>query len=59
MGLLSTNGPGALENYHFEDSDGGTLLRIEVDTNEDHITFFETAWPKTLRKLKELAEKES
>lgn len=47
---------GALENYRFEEKDGVTLLSIETDTTEQFKSYFETAWPKALQKLKEICE---
>ncbi len=53
-----TSGPkieswaGALENYRFEEIETGTLLSIEVDTENEYIKYFEDVWPKALEKLK-------
>ncbi|RYE53502.1 MAG: SRPBCC domain-containing protein [Sphingobacteriales bacterium] len=57
-----TSGPsieewvGALENYRFEERENDTLLSIETDTTEQFKSYFETAWPKALQKLKEICE---
>lgn len=48
---------GGLENYSFEESNGVTTVTVEVDTMEDHIDFFNKAFPKALDKLKEIVEK--
>lgn len=48
---------GALENYRFEPTATGTLVSIEIDTEESYIDYFNDAWPKALRKLKEMCEK--
>lgn len=50
---------GAMENYRFEPVQNGTLLSVEVDTNEEYIDHFNEAWPKSLEKLKEICEKKS
>lgn len=57
-----TSGPkvdswaGALENYRFEEIETGTLLSIEVDTEDEYINYFEDVWPKALEKLKRSCE---
>lgn len=48
---------GALENYSFEENNGITTVKVDVDTNEDHIDYFDSTWPKALNKLKEISEK--
>lgn len=48
---------GALENYTFRDKDGATEVLVDVDTIEEYREYMETAWPKALQSLKELAEK--
>ncbi len=47
---------GALENYRFEPTDNGTLVSIEVDTEESYIDYFKDTWPKALEKLKNMCE---
>lgn len=47
---------GALENYTATESDGVTVLCIEMDTTADHEAYFQETWPKALQKVKELAE---
>ena len=47
---------GALENYTFKNINGGTLLEVDIDTNADFKTYFETTWPKALNKLKSICE---
>jgi len=47
---------GALENYKLSILDGKSLLSVEMDTVEDHKTYFEEKWPLALEKVKELAE---
>lgn len=48
----------AYENYTFKDTNGATKLLIDVDMNEEYVNMFEDMWPKALKRLKELAEKE-
>lgn len=47
---------GSLENYSFEEKDGRTVVCISVDVVEDHINYFNEAWPKALKKLKAICE---
>jgi uncharacterized protein YndB with AHSA1/START domain len=47
---------GALENYTFTATNGGTRLVVEMDSNTDFKSYFEQTWPKALRKLKEICE---
>ena len=47
---------GAFENYRFEATKTGTLISVEVDTEESYIDYFNDAWPKALTKLKEMCE---
>jgi len=57
-----TDGPkveawaGAFENYTFLESEGHTSLTVELDTNEEYAQYFDEAWPRALRKLKEICE---
>jgi uncharacterized protein YndB with AHSA1/START domain len=57
-----TSGPavdgwaGALENYSFREEGGQTIVSVDMDANEQFKTYFEEAWPKALRKLKEICE---
>jgi len=59
-----THGPevekwaGGLENYWFDEENEITTLTVEVDTTEDFIEYFNAAWPKALKKLKEILENE-
>lgn len=47
---------GGLENYSFHESNGVTTVTVEMDSTEDYIDFFNTAWPKALDKLKSISE---
>ena len=48
---------GALENYTFNEVEGTTLLKVDVDVYEDYISYFAATWPEALKKLKEICEK--
>ncbi len=45
------------ENYSFEESNGTTLLIVDLDTTEDFVNFMNDTYPKALDKLKEICEK--
>ncbi|MBP9732450.1 MAG: SRPBCC domain-containing protein [Candidatus Magasanikbacteria bacterium] len=47
----------AFENYTFVAKDGGTQVQVDVDTVAEYKEMFDTAWPKALALLKEMAEK--
>jgi len=47
---------GAQENYKISVKDGKSLLSVELDTVEEHKSYFEETWPIALEKVKELAE---
>jgi uncharacterized protein YndB with AHSA1/START domain len=47
---------GAQENYTFRPNNGGTEVRVEVDTADDYKQMFEDMWPRALQKLKQIAE---
>lgn len=61
-GVEVTSGPsvegwaGAFENYTFQAKDGMTLLKVELDSNEEFKGYFESTWPKALDRLKSLCE---
>jgi len=48
---------GGLENYTFQEQEGMTTVTVDIDVTEDFLDYFNTAWPKALHKLRELAEK--
>lgn len=48
---------GSFENYTFEDLGSKTLLKVDVDTNEEYLDYFDETWPKALQILKEISEK--
>lgn len=45
------------ENYSFEEQDGGTLFRVEMDAADEYYEMFMETWPQALEKLKEVAER--
>lgn len=47
---------GSLENYTFIATKSGTLLMVELDSNNDFKSYFEETWPKALSKLKTICE---
>lgn len=47
---------GALENYIFEELDGITTLKVELDTNSEYSDYFKSTWPIALEKLKSICE---
>ena len=48
---------GSLENYSFIDDNGGTVLKVDLDSNAEFKAYFEGIWPKALSKLKEICER--
>lgn len=48
---------GGFENYSFEEHNGVTTLTVESDVIEEFLDYFNSTWPKALKKLKQLAEK--
>ena len=48
---------GGFENYAFEENNGTTTVKIEVDVTDDFVDYFNTAWPRALNKLSEVVEK--
>ncbi|HRH01862.1 MAG TPA: SRPBCC domain-containing protein [Bacteroidia bacterium] len=44
------------ENYSFDEINGITMLRVDLDTTEDFVNFMNDAYPKALEKLKEICE---
>lgn len=57
-----TSGPevnswaGGLEEYSFETTSKGTLLKVAMDSNIENKSYFEETWPKALVKLKNICE---
>lgn len=52
----SGNKADTLENYYLHEEDGITELKVEVDTAEDNVRYFESKFPLALKKIKELSE---
>mgnify|MGYP006338700043 CR=1 FL=1 len=48
----------AFENYTLKEVDGETELSVSLDILPEHKSMFEQMWPKALKLLKELVEKE-
>ena len=48
---------GARENYTLNDKDGKTEVLIDMDTTDDFKEYMDEAWPKALKRLKEISEK--
>lgn len=46
----------AHENYTFEETKNGTLVTIDMESNDEHADYFDTAWPKALQSLKQICE---
>jgi len=49
----------AFENYTFHEKGGGTEVLVDVDVADEYADMFNDMWPKALRKLKEVAERET
>lgn len=47
---------GALENYSFAETKTGTKLWVTLDSNEEYKDYFSEAWPRALKKLKQICE---
>jgi len=47
---------GVFENYSFEENDGITTVRVDLETDEDFVDFMNETYPKALDKLKEICE---
>ncbi|TDL99576.1 MAG: tungsten formylmethanofuran dehydrogenase [Flavobacteriaceae bacterium] len=47
---------GGHENYTFSESGGITTVKVEIDTIEDYLDYFDQTYPKALEKLKEIVE---
>jgi len=48
---------GALESYNLTERNGSTSLLVKMDTAKEHEAFFNEAFPKALKIIKDLAEK--
>lgn len=48
--------PESRESYYLEEDGSVTRLRVELETPEDYVEYFGNAFPKSLEKVKQLAE---
>jgi uncharacterized protein YndB with AHSA1/START domain len=48
----------AFENYRFIEENGVTEVQVELDMLDEYVEMFEEMWPKSLERLKEIAEAE-
>jgi hypothetical protein len=48
---------GAIESYILKQTEDGTVLKIEMDANEEWKDYFSKTWPLALSKVKEISEK--
>jgi hypothetical protein len=48
---------GGLENYSFEENQGITTIKVDVDVIEEYLDYFNNTYPKALEKLKAITEK--
>lgn len=49
---------GAFENYTYVPLANGTLVKVDLETNEEFEAYFKEMWPKALEKLKGICEAE-
>jgi len=47
---------GALENYYFLETKGGTKLSVTLDSNAEFKEYFSESWLRALKKLKQICE---
>lgn len=47
----------AHENYTFQEKDGKTEVRVDIDVADEHAEMFKKMWPEALQKLKVIAER--
>jgi hypothetical protein len=56
------NGPeteewsGSVESYIFTETNGYTMLEVELDSNKELKSYFTETWPKALKRLKSICE---
>lgn len=61
-GQEQTEGPevekwaNGFENYHFMETEGGTELKVDLDTAEDFVDYMNEHYPAALEKLKAMCE---
>jgi uncharacterized protein YndB with AHSA1/START domain len=49
----------SFENYTFKEENGVTEVSVDIDMMDEYVEMFEEMWPKSLERLKELAEEEN
>jgi len=47
---------GSTENYTFTENNGVTLLAVDLDSNQEFMSYFTATWPKALNILKAICE---
>lgn len=47
---------GCTENYTFTEKNGSTLVGVDLDSNQEFMSYFNETWPKALNKLKAICE---
>ena len=45
------------ENYTFEEKNGSTLVRVDLDTSDDFVDYMNEKYPNALQKLKHICER--
>lgn len=48
----------AFENYTFKEENGVTEVQVDIDMMDEYVDMFSEMWPKSLERLKELAEEQ-
>jgi len=51
-----TNWKGATESYFLKDNNGGTALKVELQTTEEYKDYFNSTFPKALETVKKISE---
>lgn len=49
----------AFENYTFKEEDGVTEVQVDIDMMDEYVDMFNEMWPKSLERLKVLAEEQN
>jgi uncharacterized protein YndB with AHSA1/START domain len=49
----------AFENYTFNEENGVTEVQVDLDMMDEYVDMFSEMWPKSLERLKELAEEQA
>jgi hypothetical protein len=62
-GIEITEGPeveqwaNCFENYIFEEIEGNTIVKVELDSVDEYVEYMNVTFPKALLRLKEICEK--